>query len=135
MFQPKFPLELSDLEGAYSSIKDIKENIKQNVTLLLMTSPGEWPGHPEIGIGVRRFLFSNYPSPELLNISKAAKDQFSRYLPFINVDTELVDRDERGNSFVDRNELKFVVKYNVPSLNIYDTVTLGVSELAQEPGL
>jgi len=36
---------------------------------------------------------------------------------------------------VDRNELKFVVKYNVPSLNIYDTVTLGVSELAQEPGL
>lgn len=135
MFQPKFPLELSDLEGAYSAIKDIKENIKQNVTFLLMTSPGEWPGHPEIGVGVRRFLFSNYPSPELLGISKATKDQFSKYLPFINIETEIVDKDEKGVSFIDRNEVKFVVRYSVPSLNIYDTVTLAASEVAQEPGL
>ena len=84
---------------------------------------------------VRRFLFSNYPSPEILNVSKAAKDQFSRYLPFIKVETELVDKDENGVSFIDRNEIKFIVRYSVPSLNIYDTVTLGVTELAQEPGL
>ena len=81
MFQPKLPLYLSDLEGAYGSIKDIKENIKQNVRFLLLTSPGEWPGHPEIGVGVRRFLFSNFPSNEMTNIHKVAKDQFSRYLP------------------------------------------------------
>ena len=39
MFQPKYPLELSDIEGAYAGIKDLKENVKQNVRFLLLTPP------------------------------------------------------------------------------------------------
>jgi len=128
MFQPKYPLTLSDLEGAYSSIKDIRENIKQNVMFLLMTSEGEWPGRPELGVGVRRFLFSNYPSPELLSIHKKIKDQFARYLPFVQIDSQIVDKDERGESFIDRNEIKLVVRYVVPSVNISETVVLNVPE-------
>ena len=77
MFQPKFPLKFSDIDGAYESIKDIKQNIKQNVLFLLKTSPGEWPGHPEIGVGLKHFLFENYPSRELMSINKRIKDQFS----------------------------------------------------------
>ena len=128
MFQPKYPLVLSDIDGAYLGIRDLQENIKQNVRFLLLTSPGEWPGRPELGVGVKRFLFSNYPSPEILNIHKAIRDQFSRYLPFVEIQSELVDRDETGYSFVDRNEIKLVVKYAVPSLKISDSMILGLGD-------
>lgn len=128
MFQPRYPLSLSDFEGAYASIRDIRENIKQNVRFLLLTSEGEWPGRPEIGVGVRRFLFENYPSPELLGIHKKIKDQFARYMPFINITSEIVDKDEMGVSFVDRNEVKLVVRYSVPSMNIEEKMILNVTE-------
>ena len=135
MFQPKYPLELSDLHGAYRGIVDLRENIKQNVKFLLLTSPGEWPGKPEIGVGVRRFLFSNYPSSEILNIHKAIKDQFSRYMPFIEIYSEIVDKDENGQSFIDRNEIKLRVRYSVPSLKISDYLMVSAGESRQEPGL
>ena len=131
MFQPRYPLSLSDLEGAYASIKDIKENIKQNVKFLLLTSEGEWPGRPEIGVGLRRFLFTNYPSQELISIHKRVKDQFEKYMPFVKIRSELIDKDERGESFIDRNEIKLVVRYSVPSMNIEDYMTFNVSEGAQ----
>ncbi len=128
MFQPKYPLKMSDLDGAYMGIRDLQENIKQNVRFLLLTSPGEWPGRPELGVGVKRFLFSNYPSPELLGIHKQIKDQFSRYLPFVEIDSEIIDKDEAGFSYVDRNEIKLVVKYRVPSLKISDSVVMGLGD-------
>ena len=128
MYQPRYPLSLSELEGAYTSIKDIRENIKQNVRFLLLTSEGEWPGRPELGVGIRRFLFSNYPSPELLSIHKKIKDQFARYMPFIKIESEIVDKDEMGVSFVDRNEVKLVVRYSVPSINIEESLVLNVTE-------
>ena len=131
MFQPRYPLSLSDLEGAYASIKDIKENIKQNVKFLLLTSEGEWPGRPEIGVGLRKFLFTNYPSQELISIHKRVKDQFEKYMPFVKIRSELIDKDERGESFIDRNEIKLVVRYSVPSMNIEDYMTFNVSEGAQ----
>ena len=128
MYQPRYPLSLSELEGAYASIKDIRENIKQNVKFLLLTSEGEWPGRPELGVGIRRFLFSNYPSPELLSIHKKIKDQFARYMPFIKIESEIIDKDEMGVSFVDRNEVKLVVRYSVPSINIEESLVLNVTE-------
>ena len=94
----------------------------------MLTSAGEWPGRPEIGVGVRRFLFSNYPSPELLSIHKRIKDQFARYMPFVEINSELIDKDERGESFIDRNEIKLVVRYVVPSINVSESIVLNMSE-------
>ena len=126
MFQPKFPLEYSNIDGPYRGIKDIKETIKQNVVFLLSTSPGEWPGNPDIGVGVRRFLFENKGSQELNSIHARIKDQFSRYLPFLKVSSELVEEDSEGYSLVDYNQLKLVVRYNIKPLNVEEYVEFGV---------
>ncbi len=128
MFQPKYPLELSDVDGAYRGIRDLQENVKQNVRFLLLTSPGEWPGRPEIGVGIKRFLFSNYPSPELLSIHKTIREQFSRYMPFVEIESELLDKDANGVSFVDRNEIKLIVKYRIPSLKISEYMVLSMGD-------
>jgi len=126
MFQPKFPLEYSNIDGPYRGIKDIKETIKQNVLFLLSTSPGEWPGNPDLGVGVRRFLFENYGSLELNSLHTRIKDQFSRYLPFLKVTSEFVEKDSEGYSLVDQNQLKIIVKYNIKPLNVEEYVEIGV---------
>ena len=131
MYQPKYPLRFSELDGAYDSIRDLKSTVKQNVLTLLNVSPGEWPGNPELGIGVRRFLFSNYPSPELDGLHKTIKDQFARYLPFLDVRSHFVDKDEYGTDLIDSNEIKLVIKYNITPIAEQDLLTLTLGENVQ----
>lgn len=128
MFQPNFPLKISNTTGAYESISDIKQNIKQNVLFLLSVSPGEWPGNPELGVGVKKFLFENHTSSDLLSIHKNIKDQFSRFLPFLDVRSELIDTDMYGEKLVDSGEMKLIIKYNIKPLGVSDSVSLGISE-------
>lgn len=128
MYQPRYPLKFSEVNGPYDSIRELKDTVKQNVMTLLNVSPGEWPGNPELGVGVRRFLFSNYPSPELDAVHKRIKDQFARYLPFLDVRSELVDKDEYGNSLIDSNEIKLVIRYNITPIAEQDLIILNVGE-------
>ena len=128
MFQPKFPLKLSDVYGPYDSITDIAESIKQNAKTLLMVSPGEWPGNPDIGVGVRRYLFETSDSPDLLAINKAIKSQFAKYMPFLTVESEIVKEDDNGNFLVDSNFVKLVVKYRIEPLNEEDYLEVSISE-------
>jgi hypothetical protein len=128
MYQPRYPLKFSEVTGPYDSIRELKDTVKQNVMTLLNVSPGEWPGNPELGVGVRRFLFSNYPSPELDAVHKKIKDQFARYLPFLDVRSEFVDKDEYGNSLIDANEIKLVIRYNITPIAEQDLIILNVGE-------
>ena len=61
-------------------------------------------------------------------IHKAIKDQFSRYLPFLEVKSELIEEDVYGNSLIDENEIKLVVRYNIRPLNVQDFIEIGISE-------
>ena len=106
MYQPKYPLRFSELDGAYDSIKDLKSTVKQNVLTLLNVSPGEWPGSPELGIGIR-------------------------YLPFLDVRSHFVDKDEYGTDLIDSNEIKLVIKYNITPIAEQDLLTLTLGENVQ----
>ena len=55
----KIPLTRDSIDG-FAMIKDIRTLIKQNFKMLLLTYPGERVMEPEFGIGLRRFLFSNF---------------------------------------------------------------------------
>jgi phage baseplate assembly protein W len=126
MFQPVFPLKYSKTTGPYKGITDIKDTIKQNVIFLLSVSPGEWPANPELGVGVRRFLFENYGSQELAAVHARIKDQFAKYLPFLKVSSELIEVDTEGRNLIDNNQIKLVVKYNIKPLNVEEYVEIGV---------
>ena len=128
MYQPKYPLKYSDLVGPYESITDIKDTVKQNVVTLLNISPGEWPGNPELGVGVRRFLFENYPSPQISAVHEVIRQQFAKYLPFVEVASEFIDEDAYGNKLVDSNEIKLVIRYNIIPLSEEDLIILNIGE-------
>ena len=127
MYQPKFPLKYSDL-GPYESIIDIKETVKQNVRTILLTSPGEWPMRPDLGVGIRRFLFENSTSPELDGVHKRIKDQFKKYLPFVKIKSEFVKENAQGENLTDRNEIKLVIKYLIEPLSESDMMVFGLGD-------
>ena len=128
MYQPEYPLKVSEFEGTYKSIKDLKDSIKQDVVILLNVSPGEWPGDPDLGVGVRRFLFESYSSPEWQNLHQRIKSQFSKYLPFLSVESRLETKDEFGQPLEDYNYAKLIVTYRAESIYLEDVVNFEVSD-------
>lgn len=81
-YQPIFPLVYDDWFGPYKPITSMEESIQKDFEYLLLTNPGEWPMNPDLGIGIKRYLFENYKSPELSKIQERAKNQLAKYLPF-----------------------------------------------------
>ena len=130
MYQPKFPLKMSERDGAYQSINDLTESVKQNVIFLLNTSPGEWPGRPNFGIGVRRFLFENVTSIEWEKLHQRIKEQFNKYMPFLDVKSEIITEGIHGESLIDENTVKLVLRYSINPISVQDVVTLNLNQKA-----
>jgi phage baseplate assembly protein W len=84
---PKLPLAMDGDDGAYGLNKTYKETAKQNLKHLILTVPGEHMMDPELGVGLRRFLFE--PNIEVVHekIEQRIKTQVAKYLPFIQIIT------------------------------------------------
>ena len=54
---PKLPLTYSKTDGPYLLNKNLKETVKQNFKMLVLTSPGERVMVPDFGVGINSFLF------------------------------------------------------------------------------
>ena len=130
MFQPYYPLVFSETDGSYQMIKDLKETIKQDALILLNVSPGEWPGNPDLGVGVRRYLFEPSTSPMWQELHKRIKNQFAKYLPFIEIVSHLETKDVYGNNLEDYNYAKLVIKYRVESVSVEEIINYNLIETA-----
>ena len=130
MYQPKFPLNISERDGAYQGIDDLAQSVKQNVLFLLNTSPGEWPARPNFGVGVRRFLFENPTSFEWERLHQRIKEQFEKYMPFLDVRSEIITEGKYGESLVDENTIKLVLEYSINPISMQDIVTLNLNQKA-----
>ena len=71
------PLEQDQTDHFYALSKNVQQNIKQNVKMLLFTAPGERIMFPEYGVGLRRFLFENSPEAD---IASEITRQVRRYM-------------------------------------------------------
>lgn len=81
-YQPLFPLQYDGLFGPYKPVSSLRDSIQKDFEYLLLTNPGEWPMNPDLGIGVKRYLFETFGSPEMNKIQERIRAQLQRYLPF-----------------------------------------------------
>ena len=65
LWHPRFPLKYSDNFGPYEPITNIYESLNRDFINLVLTHPGEWPMNPDLGIGIKQYLFEQYDSPKL----------------------------------------------------------------------
>lgn len=119
-YQPIFPLKYDEVYGPYRPITSEIASLQQNFENLLATNPGEWPMNPDLGIGLRNYLFESYESTKLDELKPTVVRQLEKYLPQVRL---------LGISFLsneqqkDENFLKIAFRYSIYGTTFVDLVT------------
>ena len=119
----KLPLTYDPADGPYLLNKTLGETIKQNIKMLVLTSPGERIMDPNFGIGLRNFLFESIGDETFTDIVTRMKDQLAEYIPVVNLESvEFITSDE--DSTIPINEIVVSVKYNIEPYNARDELRI-----------
>tara|TARA_B100001250_G_C19599936_1_gene700157 strand:- start:329 stop:718 length:390 start_codon:yes stop_codon:yes gene_type:complete len=122
---PKLPLTRNNQDG-YALNKTVLESVKQNVKMVVLTSPGERVMDPEFGVGIRRFLFENANTNTYGELRSRIANQIARYLPFVNIlDIDIEPEQQGASSAV---AIKVELRYTVSSLSDVNILAISVSE-------
>jgi len=117
---PKLPLQTSPSDG-YALTKTLKETMKQNFKMLVLTSPGERVMDPKYGVGLRNFLFEQNASSTRAGLISTIRRQAQTYMPFLNI--EDVFFPETGNPQI----LNVKILYSIPNIGVNDTLEINTS--------
>ena len=82
----KLPLTLSSVFGAYNLNTTFEELAKQNLKMLIITSPGERIMDPSFGVGLMGYLFEMNTTTTYAEISARIQSQVNKYLDYIRID-------------------------------------------------
>ena len=129
---PKLPLSFDTVDG-FKLNKTFKQVVKQNLKMLVLTSPGERIMIPNFGVGIRRYLFENANNDTFDAIESKIREQVRIYMPFVNIDsvkfvsesnTDPSTRVLEGTS--PSNFLHIMIEYRVTSAYISDSLAIKI---------
>ena len=95
-------------DGFFSTSKTTIESIKNNIRLLLQTQKGERMFQPNLGMGIRRFLFEQITEDTQVQIENDIVDTFATWLPFVElreIDVDLAEQDQ--------NKINIKIVFNI----------------------
>ena len=115
---PKLPLTFDN--GTIDSFEDneIKELIKQNVKMVVLTNPGERIMLPNFGVGLLTYLFDQSTSPNYVALESIIRSQLRRYIPSINLTSVSV------TAANDEQRLSVFIAYDIDFLQTRDQLDL-----------
>jgi hypothetical protein len=120
-YSPKLPLIYDQTnDGVYALNKTILDTIRQNLKMLILTSPGERIMDSNFGVGIRNFLFEQDIQAVRDQLQKKIINQVSIYLNYITI-TEINISPPGSN---DQNIMFLNIRYIVPSLNVNDELNI-----------
>jgi phage baseplate assembly protein W len=128
---PKLPLYTDPVDGIALN-KTLKQMTRQNLKMIILTSPGERIMHPKFGVGLRRYLFMNNTQRTLSDINRKIEQQVRTYLPSVSIRSIKFfseNGEEMGSSFESSsssNYVKLVINYEIPSAFVSDTLNIKV---------
>ncbi len=121
---PKLPLSI-DAEDGYALNKDYVSLVKQNLKMLILTSPGERVMMPEFGVGIRSYLFEPLTDLTKGDIDSKIRDQVARYLSYLQID--FISFSDIDAELALPNAIKITLSYSITPLEMMDSLTLDVS--------
>ncbi len=104
--------------GVFTPNYQTARAIKNNLINYFLTNPGERPGNPTFGGGLRQFIFSQINSDSLDFLKEDINTKIKNEFPLVNV-SEL-----NVLSNPDNNEVTVQIYYNVINTAIEDTLNL-----------
>ena len=111
-YSPLLPLAYDNESGPYDMLTTLDGIIKQNLKMLLLTSPGESIMMPDYGVGLKNYLFMQNTIVTKDDIRSKIMQQVSIFMPFLeNIDIDINDVDEIGS-----NAVSIIISYFVGPL-------------------
>jgi len=109
-------------ESGFKQIDTLRDNIKQNLKMLVLTNPGERVMDPNFGVGVGRYLFEMIEDNSVFSdIDSRIREQVSLYLPYVNI-----QRVEFLSENRNRNKINLKITYSVPRISLNDQLVTEV---------
>tara|TARA_Y100000004_G_scaffold190021_1_gene246513 strand:+ start:390 stop:758 length:369 start_codon:yes stop_codon:yes gene_type:complete len=110
----KLPITKDSING-YTMIDDFKTLIKQNLKMLVLTSPGERIMEPEFGVGIRNYLFENFNNTIYKEIDTNIRKQVDMFMPAVKI----IEVNFQGSN-EDVNLLGISILFTIPSIGVKD---------------
>jgi phage baseplate assembly protein W len=115
---PRLPLNRDFVYG-YGMNDTIKDTVRQNLTNLLLTIPGERVMDPEFGVGLKKYLFEPISSMVSSHIEGRIRQQVSKYMGFLSIN-EIFITDSREIA----NLIHLSIDYTIVPLNLEDQISV-----------
>jgi len=116
----RVPMKYDKIDGPWATSKSYLDAIKQNFKYLLLMAPGERIMDPNMGVGIKDFLFENMDDNLLSKMSGRIYSQVGAYMPYISI----ID----ANADIENNTLYLRIDYFVNKLQITDSIYLEVTQ-------
>ena len=104
-----------DSGDGFAMNKTLAQVIRQNLKMLILTNPGERVMDPEFGVGINRYLFSNFSENYQSKITNKVNEQVALYMPGLVI---------QGIEFYaidpDTNTAAFRITYYLPNIGTSD---------------
>jgi phage baseplate assembly protein W len=105
-------------DGVFLSNYTTKDAIKNNLINYFLTNPGERPGNPTFGAGLRKYIFTQINSNNLDFIKEDIQKQISDNFSNIVVSSVRVLSQENYNT------INVIIKYSIENTGMTDEVEL-----------
>ena len=104
--------------GVFTPNYQTKQAIKNNLINYFLTNPGERPGNPTFGAGLRAFIFIQIDNTDLSYIQDDIQTKVLTFFPEVQIEEITVLPTERSNT------ININLTYSVSDTNISDTLDL-----------
>jgi len=123
-----YPFRKSEgIEGYFASTGTTIKAVKNNIKMLLNTHKGERLMQPNLGTGLRRFLFEQFTDDTATAIQNEIIDIFNRWLPFVEIrklDVSMNELDAIG-----KNAMTIFILFNITrDPNTLESVEVEIGE-------
>ena len=121
----KIPVSPSSEDGFYSLTKNVRENTKQAIKMVVLTSPGERIMNPSFGVGIKQYLFEQFSDSLHRTVKGKIIEQVKLYIPYVDIiDVNFLDtnKDTIERADAEANVLAIEIKYAITNLNVFDSL-------------
>ena len=107
--------------GVFQPNYQTRDAIKNNLINYFLTNPGERPGNPTFGAGLRKFIFSSITNENFEFIKEDLQEKVNIF--FSNINLEDIEISKNVNA----NTINVSIKYSIPQTGINDELLLNFS--------
>ena len=105
--------------GVFQPNYQTKDAIKNNLINYFLTNPGERPGNPTFGAGLRKFIFTQIDTQDINFMKQDIQQKLIDNFPNVIVQDLSIGREQQ-----DENKVIINITYSVSQTNITDDLQL-----------